>query len=79
MRIYEIDKNIIKVFYLFVQSKTDKKHVLLMQGMVRYTVNPLYTDIRYSEKISYNLTGTKASLKRWHLRSHYALFVCVGV
>ena len=39
-----------------------------------YTVNPLYTDTRYNDKIHYNnnLTSTKPSLKRRQLILNYA-------
>ena len=38
------------------------------------TDNPLYTDIRYNDKIRYNdnLTVTKSSLKREQLVTNYA-------
>ena len=38
------------------------------------TVNPLYTDTRYNDKIRYNdnLNVTKPSLKRWRLMKNYA-------
>ena len=39
-----------------------------------FTVNPLYTNTRYNDKILYNdnLTGTKPSLKKWQLIKKYA-------
>ena len=38
------------------------------------TVNPLYFDIQYNNKIRYNdnLTGMKLSLERWQLIRNYA-------
>ena len=38
------------------------------------TVNPLYTDIRYKDKIRYydNLNGLELSLRRWQLIRYYA-------
>ena len=43
------------------------------------TVNPLYTDTRYNDKIHYNdnLNVTKHSLKRWQLMRNYARMVAL--
>ena len=44
------------------------------KGILVYTVNPLYIDTRYNDKIRYNdnLNVTKPALKRWQLMRNYA-------
>ena len=55
---------------------TDSVHPLYLQWQQGhwYTVNPLYTDTRYNDKIRYNdnLNVMKHSLRRWRLMKNYA-------
>ena len=63
----------VQMFVQFVNEKKALDLKVCYQGLSSNTVNPLYTDTRYNDKICYNdnLTVTKPLLKMCQLMRNY--------